>query len=359
MNKFTVAFCVAVCPALAVAQGAIQYQRGDDNQAELQQLGGIGNISQQYQDGTGNLSQITQTGDYNNAHVRQRSSFSEAQVTQYGHYNQLRIYQGASNWPFEGRSGSDWTAEVVQLGNANQVALQQDQGYGSVAYLHQEGNRNVHQVRQTGYPNSLETRSIGDDNRVTVNQRDGFATSRVAQLGNANQVSIDQWLFPYDGTVEVVQQGIANRADVIQRGSRRSVGDVVLKQDGSNNLMAVQQRDGHDRFQFTQAGSDNELDAWQAGVLLKVSGSSIGDGNRVAILQLYHFADLRVTQIGDDNLIDVSQNDLGWYQESASIEQIGNANQAMLSQATADFIDTSQVATIVQHGDGNVASVSQ
>ena len=355
ISKFGIGLLIAASPALALAQSAIQYQQGDDNQAHLQQLGGIGSISQQYQDGTGNLSRTTQAGDYNHAQVRQRSSFSEAVVTQDGNYNQLRIYQGGSDWTRENVGGSGWRAEVVQLGNANQVAMQQDDGFGSGAYLHQEGNRNIHQVRQTGYPNRLEISSIGDDNRVTVNQIDGFGTSRVAQLGNANQVSIEQRVFPYNGHIEVTQRGSANQASINQRASRFVQDGVVLEQVGSDNVMSVMQSHGSNGFRFVQNGNDNQLDGWQAGPALFVDGLSMGDRNRVDIVQVMHLADLQINQLGDDNVIETVQYD--WHAKAAEIDQIGNFNHAVLSQTVG--LSSDQIATITQHGNGNRATALQ
>jgi hypothetical protein len=355
ISKFVAGLFITACPVFALAQSAIQYQRGDDNQVQLQQLGGIGSSSQQYQDGTGNLSRIAQSGDYNNAQVRQRSSFSEAVVTQDGHYNQARIYQGGSGWDRDSAGGSGWRAEVVQLGNANQVTLQQDQGFGSGAYLHQEGNRNVHQLRQDGYPNRLEARSIGDDNRVVVDQIGGFGSSRVAQMGNANQVSIRQQAFSNHGAIEVTQQGFANQATITQNAVWRSVGTLELEQIGSSNSMTVDHSNGANRFRFTQDGVGNRLDAVQSGPVLGFGGYSIGNRNQVDVLQIYYDADLTISQIGDDNVIQTEQ--YGLHRKSASIDQLGNVNQAILSQ-TAGFT-SNQLATIIQHGTGNQATALQ
>lgn len=354
ISKLVVGLYIAACPVVALAQSAIQYQRGDDNQAEQQQLGGIGSISQQYQDGTANLARTTQTGDYNHAQVRQRSSFSEAVVTQDGDYNQTRIYQGGTDWPMR-EGGSDWTAEVVQLGNANQVALLQDEGFGSGAYLRQEGNRNVHQIRQDGYPNRLEASSIGDDNRVVVNQVDGFGISRVAQLGNANQVSIEQQAFSNRGAIEVTQQGIANQASIKQNAIWRSVGTLVLEQVGTSNSMTVDHNNGAYAFRFTQKGVGNRLDAVQSGPILSFDGHSTGNRNQVNVVQIYYDADLTISQIGDDNSIETEQYDL--HTKAAAINQIGDFNHAVLSQ-TAGFT-SNQVATITQHGNGNRATAVQ
>ena len=354
ISKLVVGLYIAACPVVALAQSAIQYQRGDDNQAELQQLGGIGSSSQQYQDGTGNLSRIAQTGDYNNAQVRQRSSFSEAVVTQDGSYNQTRIYQGGSDWNRDSAGGSRWRAEVVQLGSANQVTLQQDQGFGSGAYLHQEGNRNVHQIRQDGYPNRLEASSIGEDNRLVVDQIGGFGTSRVAQRGDANQVTIEQQAFSNNGAIEVTQQGFANQASITQSAVWRSVGTLELEQVGSSNSMTVDHNNGAYRFRFTQDGVGNRLDAVQSGPNF-FEGYSIGNRNQVDVVQIFYDADLRISQIGDDNSIETEQYAV--YRQSASIDQLGDANQAILRQM--DRFTSNQLATIIQQGNGNLATAVQ
>lgn len=354
ISKLVLGLFVCAWPVVALAQSAIQYQRGDDNQVALRQSDGVGSVSQQYQQGTGNLARTTQAGDYNDAHVRQRASFSEAQVSQDGQYNQLRIYRGGSDWVVK-EGGSAWIAEVIQLGNANQVVVTQDQGFGSGAYLRQEGDRNVHQIRQDGYPNRLEATSIGDDNRVTVNQIDGFGTSRVSQLGNANQVSIEQWVFPYKGIIEVAQSGHANQAFVIQRASRFIERGVVLYQAGDSNRMSVMQSHGANGFSFAQHGNENQLNGWQAGPALFVDGHTTGNRNRVDITQVMHHADLRIDQLGDDNSIETVQYDL--HTKAAEIDQIGSFNHAVLSQ-TSGFT-SNQLATIVQRGNGNLAGVRQ
>ena len=126
MHKFTVAFCVAVCPALAVAQGAIQYQRGDDNQAELQQLGGIGNISQQYQDGTGNRNQVNVVQIYYDA---------ELTISQIGDDNSIQTEQYDLHTK---------AAAINQIGDFNHAVLGQTAGFTSnqVATITQQGNGN-------------------------------------------------------------------------------------------------------------------------------------------------------------------------------------------------------------------------
>jgi len=355
ISRVVVSLCIATAPAFAVAQNtAVQYQLGTANQTWLQQDGGVGNLSLQFQHGPSNLSQTTQTGDYNQAHVRQRSSFSEAQVTQNGNYNQTRIYQGGTDWPMK-EGGSDWSAEVVQLGNANQVALQQDQGFGSRAYLHQEGDRNVHQVRQDGYPNRLEVSSAGDDNHVVVNQIDGFGISRVTQLGDAHQVSIEQWVFPNSGTVEIAQHGVANQASIRQKALWRPVGTLVLEQVGSSNLMAIYHGEGAYKFRFIQEGEGNRLDAVQSGPILSFEGHSTGNRNQVNVVQIYYDAELTISQIGDDNSIQTEQYDL--HTKAAAINQIGDFNHAVLGQ-TAGFT-SNQVATITQQGNGNRATALQ
>lgn len=354
ISKLVVGLLITACPVITLAQSTIQYQRGDDNQAELEQLGGMGSVSQQYQDGAGNLSRTTQTGDYNNAQVRQRSSFSEAVIAQQGNYNQTRIYQGGTDWALK-EGGSDWTAEVVQLGNANLVALQQDEGFGSSAYLHQEGDRNVHEVRQDGYPNRLEASSIGNDNRVAVNQIDGFGISRVTQRGDANQVTIEQQAFSNRGAIEVAQQGSANQASITQNAIWRSVGTLVLEQVGTSNSMTVDHNNGAYAFRFSQEGIGNRLDAVQSGPILSFEGHSTGNRNQVSVVQIYYDADLTISQIGDDNSIETEQYDL--HSKTASIEQIGNFNHAVLSQ-TVGFT-SNQVATITQQGNGNRATALQ
>lgn len=120
--------------------------------------------------------------------------------------------------------------------------------------------------------------------------------------------------------------------------------------------MSVEQAAGLNSFLFIQEGSGNELDARQSGRFLRIDGSSIGSRNRVTIDQRYDFATLQISQTGDDNVIDVKQYDL--YHRSASITQAGSANQAILTQGWGSGA-IERYATIVQHGSGNLANLSQ
>lgn len=341
--------CIAIFPPLALAQTAVLYQAGTDNQARLQQAG-ADNVSLQYQDGTANLSLVVQAGIANHAHVRQRSSFSEAAVAQNGHYNQASVYQ-MRMFPDD----ADQHSGIPQSGDANRANVVQEYRSNSTD-LRQEGDRNSSEIRQGWNDNMLVAVSTGNDNRLFVSQ-DGFANSRVEQGGNANQTSIEQHVYPYGGAVSISQQGVANLATVTQRGSSRyALGDVELEQNGSDNLMNIKQGDGFDSFRFVQYGSANELDARQSGRRLEVEGTSIGSRNRVTIDQRYDFAIVQISQTGADNVIDVKQYDL--YHRSASITQAGSANQAILTQGGGSGA-IERYATIVQHGSGNLANLSQ
>lgn len=348
--RFAISFCVAASPAAAIAQSAVQYQAGSDNEASLQQAGGAGNVSLQYQDGTANLSEVVQTGGQNDARISQESSFSEAALTQVGHYNRARIYQ-MRILPDD----SEQHANILQLGDANRVNVVQEYR-GNSTDLRQQGDRNRSEVRQRWNDNVLVAVTTGADNRLFVSQH-GFVNSFVEQSGYANQISIEQNVYPYADAIRVIQLGVANRVDVTQRGSNRYVlGDVELEQIGSENLMTVAQSGGFDSFHFSQQGTANELDARQAGLQLEIQGGSTGDRNQVTIDQRYDFATLQISQNGDDNVIDVKQYDL--YRRSASVAQVGFANQAILVQGWGSGA-IERYATIRQSGSGNLASLSQ
>jgi hypothetical protein len=348
--RFAISFCVAALPAVAIAQSAVQYQAGSDNEASLQQAGGVGNVSLQYQDGRANLSEVAQTGGHNDARIDQQSSFSEAAVSQVGQYNRARIHQMRI---FPDDAGQQ--ANIHQSGDANRVSVVQEYRSND-AKLRQQGDRNSFEVHQHWDSNVLVVDTTGSDNRLYVSQH-GYGRSFVEQSGNANQTSIEQHVYPFAGTIRVSQLGVANRVDVTQRGSsRHALGDVELEQIGSDNLMSVEQSSSFDSFRFTQDGTANQLEARQWGRILHIDGSTIGNRNQVTIDQRYDFATLQISQHGDDNVIDVRQYDLD--QRSASVAQVGDANQAILTQGWGSGA-SERYAAIVQHGSGNLASLSQ
>ena len=337
-------------PGLALAQAvtsqAITTQNGSDNEAILEQRGGW-NLSNQLQQGEGHFSRVEQDGGRNSAQTSQLSLDNHVEVLQSGSANQVTVVQVSDS--FYGHSAS-----IVQLGAANVAELEQKEGNGSQATIHQQGSGNTHRVEQLYYANRVDSRSSGTDNLTEITQN-GAASATTQQFGSNNRITIEQNVYPYGGGINVYQDGTSNEARVSQYGGRYDTGDVALRQVGSANDAQVVQWGGFSNLTFTQDGVGNELTARQSTRSGTIRGSSVGNDNRVNIDQSFDGPVLDITQNGWANEIDAVQH-VGY--GTASISQIGDRNIAVLNQVPGYPLESTSAA-IIQNGVGNSASITQ
>ncbi len=335
---------------LLAASGSIL---ANDHVAEVEQYG-IGNIAEQTQSGVMQRSLIIQVGIENSVLTAQSGTSSEsgqAGVAQVGTMNSAEIYQVNGSRP--GMASAD----IYQAGTSNSATLEQHQyldELAATATLHQEGDGNQVDARQTWVGNDLGVVSIGQGNVVQVDQS-GFSTADIQQNGTANRVRLEQVSSGFGGGFAVVEQnGTANQADIRQSSGRYPAADVSLRQVGTANVAQIETGDGHSTLDYRQQGTGNELDAYLAGHNSSLTGFSEGDYNLVVTSQGGDDNNLDIAQVGSENQIEAIQ---GMSPNDAWVSQAGDGNRAYLRQDR--FTGDSASATIVQNGNGNVASVIQ
>lgn len=248
------------------------------------------------------------------------------------------------------------TAEIYQTGASNVVTLEQHEYRDELsvtATIRQEGTGNRLDAMQTWVGNEINVVSIGQRNTVEVDQS-GFSTAQVRQTGTTNLVRLEQISTGIGGGFAVVDQtGTANQADIYQYSGRYPAGDVFLTQVGDANSAAIKSGSSYSTLDYKQQGIGNQLDAGITGQNSSLTGYSQGNYNSVVTSQAGNNNSLDIAQLGSDNQIDAYQD---LYAHQAAISQIGNANQVLLRQSQSLEGNT---ASIVQNGNGNVASVFQ
>ncbi|MBA1277719.1 MULTISPECIES: hypothetical protein [Pseudomonadaceae] len=321
--------------------------------AEISQTG-INNVAEQQQSGGLQRSYITQNGTENSALTEQtgiNDQESEASIDQVGSLNSATVYQIHGD-----RSGMA-SIEIHQTGVSNSAQVEQREYLGelsSTATVHQEGTGNRLDATQTWVGNQLDAVSVGQDNVIHVDQS-GFSTADLQQRGSDNLVQLQQVSFGIGGGFAVVDQdGTANQADIYQVSGRYPAGDVFLQQIGDANIAEISSGDGYSVLDYRQQGVGNELYASFGGQGSSITGYSEGDYNFVDIAQVGDDNSIEIAQLGSDNRIEAYQ---GFHAHDALINQTGHGNQASLWQDTLTY--TTNSASIIQNGNGNIANVTQ
>ena len=152
------------------------------------------------QEGVDNKAIHTVTGDNNKAYTDQDGERNKAFVTQTGDHNVAKQIQDM--WPEDNYDDvAPWEA------NDNVSLIEQDNDYNT-AKTYQFGDDNVAKVYQDGddrayvdqgiwdqgasWNHGYGTGQFGNDNRAIIDQNGGTNVSRVLQLGNNNNVNINQ-----------------------------------------------------------------------------------------------------------------------------------------------------------------------
>lgn len=268
---------------------------------------------------------------------------------QSGEANEVRIFQ-ASTW-------SGHTASVAQEGQNNRAAIDQSEGDGAWLDSNQIGSANNLRVEQTGDMNSIGVSQEGVGNDAQLTQR-WASGAGVVQRGTGNSLIADQ-ISPsgmFSG-IGVLQEGTDNRATISQGGG--DIGTFAdLQQRGEANDAHITQG-GDGGVWVTQDGVVNRLDIDQSGISMNIYGSSTGDRNEVTIRQQDWNSGLSYEQTGNDNLLEIDQRGTMGTYVSADITQLGDFNQARVSQQSAVDGIGGNHATILQTGTGNLASAVQ
>jgi hypothetical protein len=329
------------------ANSARLEQVGNDNQGTIDQTG-AGSYARLYQQGERLNGLIVQDVTGHSAFVEQLAVIdSIVSIEQQGGFNTASVYQ---------RDTEGASAGIFQDGSENSVTLTQaSSDYpgagGQEATITQVGSQNDYRIEQNGPGNVVTAASYGDLNTVQV-QQDGLSNQAViTQTGFGNAVSVSQ---DFSGIAALVQTGDNNRIDLSQGG--RDPSGATLTQTGNDNVANAATWGRFNRLDFEQAGNANLLNGTVDGRDSMLSGFSRGDDNIVTARLDGAVSEGRVEQTGSGNSADLN---LEGYEISAQITQTGDANSAVIAVQGSYEFGAATSASIVQAGNGNVASITQ
>jgi hypothetical protein len=307
-------------------------QQGWDNISIIKQLEAKGNkavvtqINHNEHVDNNIFSKVKQTGDHNKAFVTQehngtlKNGLMEAYIKQTGDHNKATQIQGPGN-----KTGSETFAKIKQTGDGN-VARQEQGGYKVNMFIRQHGDDGVakqtqgngvmgslakiyqapgtkenkaYQTQTSGTALEAVSKQTGDKNKSTQNQEGWVMLAKVKQSGNKNTARQDQ-----TGKLNLAlidQESNGNKAkqdqsyDGVNLPGYRAANDAYILQEGGKENVA------HQTQTFSQGNTDTGL---------------IGNWGRI-------------------------------YQD-------GKQNRAYQTQDGG-----SNIGTVIQTGEGNVAHVSQ
>ncbi|QUJ77781.1 hypothetical protein KDD17_07515 [Sulfitobacter albidus] len=301
--------------AAADENEAVLVQSGASNSAAIAQDQGGLNEAAVEQLGTANSVTVTQTGDRNGAAPLRGTDGLNRAMRQEGDNNTLSVDQSANR----GRVGH-LDDGVDQIGDRN------------VAVISQTGNRaRLGAVQQTGVAGAVSTQ-----NSVDVLQGGGGGNF----IRNVTQTNTDA--SGAENTMTVTQTGNRN---II--GARPAPAGTGLLQDGSGNLMVIQQTGDDngagplDGETGTFSGATTATGAEQA------SAEQIGTGNAFDYLAEGDRNLFGSVQIGTGNFTIVTSTGDG--NQAASV-QIGDGNDTSILQAADPIFGAG--------GNGNAAGAS-
>lgn len=325
-----------------------------DNLAGTEQYGN-GNKLNATQSGTALGLTTSQVGSNNNIRSDQNGQDSDARLTQDGEGNYQSVYQFNAYAEYSGNH----SAAIDQSGAFNMAVVRQLDDAANSASIIQAGSGHRIHVEQSVRVNHLSAYQSGTDNQALIVQ-EGGASAETSQVGTNNSLSLLQTAWPFGASSAITQTGESNTADIEQTdGGRYPGGRVELTQNGQANNAEVAATGAWSILDFSQTGAGNQLTVEQGGRDTRITGTSIGDNNQADINQTGDNNVLDLAQNGADNIIEATQG--GWWGQGdiGTVSQTGTANLASLTQNVNVEGAATNVASILQNGSNNSATIIQ
>lgn len=363
MKKLVFLFTMVLAVSMVMAQGnsSTIKQVGNDDKADVTQVGFQNTAKVLQTGGNGNLLGAVKAGDPG---IELGSDLSQAKgLVQVGSNNiasaiqkgnankiqQFREIRNVFNSYFQ--KGDNNNFAIEQVGDNNVVgqalyeydALEQVGNWNS-ADLYQKGNENKISIfYQHGLGNEAIIHQVGDDNKIN-----SASQKPVSPADNANN------------SLVILQQGNNNLIDNAGEDGTNIEGDILQK--GDRNYASMQLSRTYAFGDIDQIGNDNRA-------TLTINESYIGNNNSGVIYQRGDFNTAKAVvgqsnplTIASDITMDISQigydNDAnilseGWW-NNATISQKGDNNIGSINQ-----LGDLNVGAIMQTGNSNFASVVQ
>lgn len=280
------------------------------NTLSITQQGGngnvVGSVVQTRTRPAGDLFGLTDRLPGNEATILQNGAGNRiALLSQTGRDNRAELaFDGNLNRATSVQTGAGNSARVSVDGSINSVLLEQDSlVFGNTAQIGIEGGWNLVRIDQSG-SNRAVAGIEGHSNVVAVDQN-GSNTAQIAIEGSANRVAASQ-----TSAANALDIGIAGHGNNalpffspgahagIASGAGLAPGDIV--QNGLSNSieydLGSDQLSSGNRFAFLQEGFGN-----------RIEGNTNGNGNQVVVVQEGALNFTSFVQIGNFNVIGVSQ----------------------------------------------------
>jgi len=336
--------------------------------------GNIGNVSQT---GGGNSAYINQLGPSNEGYISSSGNDNNDATTAPGHsficiaepvemFAKGISQTGADNYGSITQVATTSTnmAGMMQLGNSNQMLIQQGGANGNVAYADQIGDHNGYAtvswrsilpksyIWQFGNENSSFVKTIGNNNVTSVLQ--GYTAAWGGWSGT--------WVHN-TGIADIYQAGDWNVASVEQYGG--SVGydnHAYITQEGSSNDGYVWEGGHSNTGKINTNGNSNK--AWQfMGQYPAGNGGYASNSNYAETYQDGNSNESETYVLGHSNSSWVDQD--GNDNDSYILQKDANSNNAWATQngggnaSTQYQYSNSNSSTVTQVGDSNTSTVTQ
>lgn len=243
------------------------------------------------------------------------------------------------------------TSTVIQSGNGNIATVLQNSTDGDLNAIYgtQSGDYNALTTEQRGNNNYIELLQSGNHNVATMEQYTGgtapnLNNALITESGNLNKATLTQKEDPLNfpdnshNVSTASQSGDYNNFVLNQGGNEwNPLNESSLKQNGNNNIAAIDQFGYTDVSDIKQFGNYNKANltqtAGQGGAGTATSTSfQQGTSNDIDILQDY------------DPLSQYASSVQNGTNNSTSIKQMGNGSQTVVSQQLGtDVIDIQQI----------------
>ena len=214
--------------------------------------------------------------------------------------------------------------------------------------------------------------TFAQNNQATVNQLEvDNSDVAIAQLGNGNEATASQ----NNGNnfdIDITQEGSSHVATATQNGPNGSMDMIIRQIGGDNNAATVTQNRGQNHWaDVLQQGSDNVLNLLQDNTSTKAIVSQVGNNNEAYLTQINKVfastSNLTVTQDGDGNYAFYDAEGLGSVANNATIFQQFDDNYASVTQrfniegnnADLEQIGFDNRMTVEQLSDFNTATLKQ
>lgn len=276
----------------------------------------------------GAFTQLKQDGVRNTASIKQIADIDESNIL-------MVSQQGAFNYSEITLIKSRSFIYAEQIGNQNILSKTLIGAYDNEIYTSQQGNENKGYIECKGFLNNVYVEMIGDNNKIGRIRDDGlilngnFNSTEILQNGTNNLININQEGSFINSSFR--QVGSLNEMDIQQRISKKSNDycNLGVYQEGFSNQVILEQHAGNSSMAINQKGKKNYCNAILSNEGIQGFITQDGNNNR-AIQNISGYGhQYNIHQKGNNNtVIQMDKNNLP---APYTINQIGSGMKILLN----------------------------